>query len=127
MESGDLPVFQLLDPFYRFENSVAEGNVEVGHSPVILDVPIGGPLEYVLVVFDAVVKSADLFIEVVNFAGLLCVVSGNGCKEPLCNGSEYVGVEVRVGHQRGRNGTGRHRWFRTLDRVDRKGDAVFGG
>ena len=106
MESGDLPIFQLLDPFCWFEDSIAEGNVEVGHSPVVLDVPVGGLLEYVLVVFDTVMKPTDLFIEVADFAGLLCVVSSDGCKEPLCNGSEYVGIEVRVGCQGGCNGIG---------------------
>ena len=106
MESGDLPIFQLFDPFCWFEDSVAEGNVEVGHLPIVFDVPIGGPFEYVLVVFDTVMESTDLFVEAVNFAGLLGVVSGDGCKEPLCDGSEDVSIEVRVRHQGGRNSTG---------------------
>ena len=127
MESSDFPVFQLFDPLCWFEDSIAEGDVEVGHSAVVLNVPVGGPLKYVFVVFDTIMKSADLFIEVANFAGLLCIMSGDGCEEPLCNGLEYVGVEVRVGCQGGHNGTGRHRWFWTLDRADWERDAVFGG
>ena len=127
VESSNPSVFQLLDPLCWFEDSVAEGNEEVGHLPVILDVPIGGPLKYVFIMFDMVVKSADLLIKAVDFAGFLGVMSGDGCKEPLCNGLEYVGIEVRVGRQGGRNSTGRHRWFRALDRTDRERDAIFGG
>jgi hypothetical protein len=127
MKPGDSSVFQLLDPFRWFEDPVAEGNEEVGHSPVILGVPIRGSLKYAFVVFNTVVKSVDLLIEAMDFAGLLGVMSGDGCEEPLCNGSEDVGIEVRVRHQGGRNSTGRHRWFRTLDQVDRERDAVFDG
>ena len=54
MESSDPSVFQLLDPLGRFEDSVAEGDVKVGHLPIVLDVPVGGSLEYVFVVFDVV-------------------------------------------------------------------------
>ena len=115
MESGDLSVFQLFDPFHWFEDSVAEGNVEVGHPPVVLDVSVGGSFKYVFIMFDVVVESMDLFIKVADFAGFLGVASGNGCEEPLYDGSEYVGVEVRMGCQCGRNGTGRHRWFQALN------------
>ena len=76
---------------------------------------------------DAVVESADLLVEVADFAGLLGIVSGDGCEEPLCNGLEDISVEVRVGRQCGRNGTGRHRWFWTLDQADWERDVVFGG
>jgi hypothetical protein len=127
MEPGDPPVFQFLDPFCQFEDSIAEGNEEVGHSPVVFDVPIGGSLEYVFIVFDAVVEPTDLFFEVANFAGFLGVALGDSGEEPLCNGSEDVGVEVRVGCQGGRNGTGRHRWFWALDQTDRERVVVFGG
>jgi hypothetical protein len=105
MESSNLPIFQLLDPLGRFEDSVTEGNVEVGHSPIVLDIPIGGSFKYVFVMFDVVVKSADLFVEAMNFAGLLGIASGDGCEEPLCNGSEDVSVKVRVGCQGGCNST----------------------
>ena len=127
VESGNLPIFQLLDPFCWFEDSVAKGNVEVGYSPIVFDVPIGGSFKYVFVMFDVVVKSADLLVEAANFAGLLGVASSNGCEEPLCDGSEDVGIEVRVCRQDGCNSTGRHRWFWTLDRADQEGNAVFGG
>ena len=106
MESSNLSVFQLLDSLGWFEDSVAKGDVEVGYLPVVLDVPIWGLFEYVFVMFYMVVKSTDLFIEAVDFTGLLGITSGNGCEEPLCNGSKDVSVEVRMGRQGGRNGTG---------------------
>ena len=106
MESGNPSVLQLFDPLRRLEDSVTEGNVEVGHSAIILNVSVRGPLEYVFVVLDTVVESTDLLVEAVNFAGLLGIASGDGHEEPLCNGSEDVGVEVRVGCQSGHNGTG---------------------
>ena len=126
MEPSDSSVFQLFDPLHWLEDPIAEGNVEVGHSPVVLDVPVGGMFKYVFVVFDVVVEPADLLVEAADFAGLLSVVSGDGCEEPLCDGLEDVGVEVRVGCQSGHNGTGRHRWFWTLDWTNQERDAVFG-
>ena len=127
MEPSDLPIFQLFDPLGQFEDSIAEGDVKVGHLPVVLDISIGSPFKYIFVVFDVVVKSADLLVEVADLAGLLGITSGNGCEEPLCDGSEDVGIEFRVGHQGGRNSTGRHRWFRALDRMNRERDMVFDG
>jgi hypothetical protein len=97
VESGDPSVLQFLDPFGQFEDSVSKGNVEVGHPPVVLNVSIGGSLEYIFVVFNAVMEPTDLFFEVVDLAGLLDVALGNGCEEPFSDGSENVGVEVRVG------------------------------
>ena len=126
MVPGNSSVFQLLDPLGRSEDSIAEGNVEVGHPPIVLDVSVGSPLEYIFVVFDAVVEPADLLFEAVNFAGFLGITLGNGCKEPFRDGLENVGVEVGVGCQGGCNGTGRHRWFRTLDQSDWERDSVFG-
>ena len=126
MESSDPSVFQLLDPLGWLEDSVAEGDVKVGHPPVVLDVSIRGSLEYIFVMLNAVVEPVDLLFEAANFAGFLGVTPGNGCKEPFGNGLENVGVEVRVGRQGGRNSTGRHRWFRTLDRSDRERDTVLG-
>ena len=106
MESGDSSVFQFLDPLGQSKDSITEGDIEVGHPPIILNVPVGGSLEYIFIVFDVVVEPADLLFEVVNFAGFLGVALGDGCKEPLRDGSENVGVEVGVGHQGGCNGTG---------------------
>ena len=118
MESCDSAIFELLDPLCRLEDSVAQGNEEVGDLPVVLDVPVGGTLEYVFIVFDPVVESSDLFFEVMDFDVFVGIASGNGCEEPFGDGSEDVGVEIRVCCQGGRNGLGRHRWFRTLDRAD---------
>jgi hypothetical protein len=99
----------------------------MGYSPIILDVPIGGAFEYVFIVLDMIMEPSDLLFEAMDFDVFLGVVLGNGCEEPLCDSSEDVGVEVRVCHQCGRNGTGRHRWFQALDRTDRERNAVFGG
>ena len=127
MEPGDSSVFQLLDPLCWLEDPVTKGNVEVGYSSIVLNVPVGGAFKYVFIMFDMVVEPADLLVEVADFAGLLSIMSGDGCEEPLCDGLEDIGIEVRVGCQSGRNSTGRHRWFWTLDRTNRERDAVFGG
>ena len=127
MESGDPSIFQLLDPFGQFKDPISKGDVKVGHPTIVLDVPIGGSLEYVFIVFDTVVEPMDLLFEAANFTGFLGITSGDGCEEPLSDGSENVGVEVGVGRQGGCNGTGRHRWFWTLDRSDWERDTVLGG
>ena len=97
------------------------------YSPIILDVPVGGSVECVLVVLDMVVKPTDLLLKAANFAGLLGVVLSDGCEEPFSNGSKDVCIEIGVGHQGGCNFTGRHRWFSTLDWSDWERDMVFGG
>ena len=127
VEPGDSTVFQLLDPLGWLEDPVAEGDKELGDSPVILDVPVGGVFEYVFIVLDMIVEPSNLLLEAMDFDVFLGVASGNGREEPLCDCSEDVGVEVRVCCQCGRNSTGRHRWFRALDRTNRERNAVFGG
>ena len=127
VEASDSSVFELLDPLCHLEDSIPNGNEEVGYPPVVLDISIGGAFEYVFIVLDAVVESADLFVKAVDFASLLSVTLGDGCEEPLCDGSKDVSIEVRVGRQSGHNSTGQHRWFQTLDRMNQERDAVFSG
>ena len=127
MKPSNSTVFQLLDPLCWFKDPVAEGNEEVGDSPVVLDVPIGGMFEYVFVVPNAIMEPVDLLLEAMDFDVFLGIVSGDGCKEPFHDGSEDVSIEIRVCCQCGRNGTGRHRWFRALDRANWERSAVFGG
>jgi hypothetical protein len=98
----------------------------VGHPPIVLNVSVGSSLKYIIIMFDAVMEPTDLLFEVANFAGFLGIMLGNGCKEPFSDGLENVSVEVGVGRQGGCNGTGRHRWFQTLNRSDRERDAVLG-
>ena len=126
MEPSDSTVFQLLDPFCWLKDSITKGNEEVGDSPVVLNVPVGGAFKYVFIVLNVIMECADLLVETADFAVFLSIVSGNSCEEPLCNGSEDVGIEVRVCHQCGCNGTGRHRWFRALDQTNQERNAVFG-
>jgi hypothetical protein len=59
MVSGNSSVFQLFDPFGWAENSIAEGNIEVGYSPIIFDITVGGLFGYVFVMFDAVMEPMD--------------------------------------------------------------------
>ena len=106
MEPGNSTVFELFDPLCRFEDFVAQGNEEVRDSPVIFDVSVGGTFEYVFIVFDPVMESSDLFFEAMNFDIFMGIASGNGCEEPFSDGSEDIGVEVRVCCQCGRNGIG---------------------
>ena len=127
MEPGDASIFELFDPLCRFEDSIAQRDEEVGDSSFVFDVPVGGAFEYVFIVFDLVVESGNLFFEATNFDIFMGVTSGDGCEEPFDDGSEDVGVEVRVCCQCVRNGIGRHRWFWTLDRTDWERDAVFNG
>ena len=121
MESCDSAIFELLDPLCRLVDSLAHRDEEVGDSPV------GGAFKYVFVVFDLVVEPGDLFFEAADFDVFMGVAPGDGCEEPFGDGSEDVGVEIRVCCQGGRNGLGRHRWFRTLDWANRERDAVLGG
>ena len=127
MESGDMPVFELLDPLGRFVDPVAQRDEEMGDSSVVFNVPVGGAFEYVFIVLDSVVESGNLLLKATNFNIFMGVASGDGCEEPFDDGSEDVGVEVRVCRQCVHNGIGRHRWFRTLDRTDQERDAVFDG
>ena len=127
VEPSDSTIFELFDPFCRLEYPVTQGNEEVGDSPFVFDVSVGGAFEYVLVVFDLIVESGDLFLEVTDFDVLVGVVSGNGGEEPFGDGSEDVGVKIGVCCQCGHNGIGRHRWFRTLEWMDRERDAVLDG
>ena len=106
VKPGDTSVFQLLDPFCRFEDSVAQGNEEVGDLLFVFDVSVGGAFKYVFVVFDSIVEPGNLLFETMDFNIFMGIASGNGCEEPLCDGSEDVGVEVRVCRQRGRNSIG---------------------
>ena len=125
--AGDLTVLKPLDPFGGAENSITDGDVKVGYSPIIFDVTIRGSVECVFIVLDTVVEPADLLLEVVDFAGLLGIALSDGCKEPFSDGLENVCIEVGVGHQGGCNSTRQHRWFRTLNWSDWERDAVFGG
>ena len=106
MEPGNSTVFELFDPLCQLEDSVTQGNEEMGDSPVIFDVSVGGAFKYVFVVFDLVMESSDLFLEATDFDVFVGIASGNGCEEPFCDGSKDVGVEVRVCCQSGRNGIG---------------------
>ena len=127
MEPGDLTVFQLLDPFCWFEDPIAKGDEEVRYSPIVFDVSVGGTFEDVFIMLNTIVEPADLFFEATDFDVFLGVASRDSCEEPFCDGLEDVGIEVRVCCQCGRNGTGRHRWFQTLDRADRERDTIFDG
>ena len=73
MEPSDPSVFQFLDPLGRFEDPISKGDEEVGHPPVVFDVSVRGSLEYVFIVFDAVMEPANLFSEVANFASFLVI------------------------------------------------------
>ena len=127
MEPGNSTVFELLNSFRWFEDPVAQGNEEVGDLPIVLNVPVRGAFEYVFIVLDTIMEPANLFLEMTDFDVFLGVTSSDGCKEPFCNGSEDVGIEVRVRCQCGRNSTGRHRWFRTLDWANWERNTVFNG
>ena len=122
-----MPVFELLDPLGWLVDSFAQRDEEVGDSSFVFNVPVGGAFEYVFVVFNSVVESGDLLLEATDLDVFMGVASGDGCEKPFDDGSEDVGVEVRVCRQCVRNGIGRHRWFRTLNRTNQERDAVLDG
>ena len=127
MVPGNSSIFQLFDPLGWAEDSIAEGDVKLRYSSVVLDVSIGGPFKHVFVVLDLIMEPTDLFLEATNFTCFLGIALGNFCEEPISDGSKDVCIEIGVGHQGGCNCTRRHRWFRTLDRSDWERDAVLGG
>jgi hypothetical protein len=47
MITGDSAIFQPLDPLGRTVDSIAEGDVKVGHLPVVLDVAVRGSFKLV--------------------------------------------------------------------------------
>jgi hypothetical protein len=93
---GDSSIIQLFDPLGWAEDPIAEGNVEVGDLSVVLLVAVGGLFKDVLIVLDTVMEPTDLLFEAADFTGLLGVVSGDGCEEPLSDGLENVRVEFWV-------------------------------
>ena len=48
-----------------------ELSVEMGHSPIVLNVAIRGSVKHIFVVLDTVVKPSDLLFEVAHLAGLV--------------------------------------------------------
>ena len=76
--TSDPAIFQPLDPFGRAEDSIANGNVEVGHPSVILGVAIRGSVECILVVLNTVVEPTDLLFEMVDFTGFVGFTLCNG-------------------------------------------------
>ena len=78
MVTSDSAIFQPLDPLGRVVDSVTEGNVEVGYSPVIFDVAIWGPFKCVFVVLNAVMEPSDLFFKAVYLTGSVSFMLSNG-------------------------------------------------
>ena len=105
MVAGNLAIFQPFDPFGGVEDSIADGDVEVGYLPIILDITVRGSVKCVLIVLDMVVEPVNLLLEAADFAGLLSFTSSDGCEEPFSDGSEDVCIEIRVDCQGGCNCT----------------------
>jgi hypothetical protein len=127
MITSDSAVFQTLNPFGGAVDSVAERNVKVGYSPIVLDVAIRGPVEHVFIVLDTVMEPANLLFEAADFTGFLGITLSDGCEEPFSDGLEDVCIEIRVSRQGGCNCTEQHRWFWTLNWSDQERGAVLSG
>jgi hypothetical protein len=69
--TSDSAVIQPFDPLGRTVDLVAQRNVEMGHSPIVLNVAIRGSVKHIFVVLDTVVKPSDLLFEVAHLAGLV--------------------------------------------------------
>ena len=76
--TGDPAVFQPFDPFGGAENSITNGDVEVGHLSIVLDVAIWGSVECILVVLNMVVEPTDLLFEAVDFTGFVDFALSDG-------------------------------------------------
>ena len=124
--TSDSAIFQPFDPLGGTMDSIAEGDVKVGYSPVIFDIAIGGPFKHISIVFNVVMEPLDLFFEAAYFTGFVGFMLCDCREEPVSNGSKDGCIEIGVGRQGGCNCTGRHRWFWTLDWSDQERDAVLG-
>ena len=71
MVTGNSAIFEPFDPLGRMVDSIAEGNVEVGYSPIVLNIAVGSPVKHIFIVFNMVVEPLDLFFEVAYFAGFM--------------------------------------------------------
>ena len=78
MITSNSAVLQPFDPFGGTMDSIAKGDVKVGHSPIIDDIAIRGPFKVVFIVLDMVMEPSDLFLEAVHFAGSLGFALSNG-------------------------------------------------
>ena len=127
MIAGNSTVLQPFDPFGGVKDSITNEDVEVRDSPIVLNVTVGGSVKRVFIMLNTVVEPTNLLLEVVDFAGVLGITSGDGCEKPFSDGLEDVHIEIGVGCQGGCNCTGQHRWFQTLDQSDWERDVVLGG
>ena len=78
MVTGNSAIFQPLDPFGGMVDSVAKGNVEVGHSPIVDNIAIGGLFELVFIVLDMVMEPLNLVFEAMHFASSLGLMLSDG-------------------------------------------------
>ena len=76
--TSDSAIFQPLDPLGGMVNSITKGNVEVRHSPIVLDIAVGGLLELVFIMLNVVVEPSDLLFEAMHFTSSLGFVLSNG-------------------------------------------------
>src|SRR6267142_2082180 len=89
-----------LDPLSRTGESVAAWDVEVGNAIVIEGVPLRSPLEGLLVLEDAVLKTLDLFGEPVELHGSIGFTVGDGGEKTVRNRAKEDRVDVIVGSER---------------------------
>ena len=54
MITGDSAIFQPLDPLGGMVDPIAKGNVEVGHTPIVFNIAVGGLLECVFIVLNMI-------------------------------------------------------------------------
>ena len=127
MISSNSAIFQSLNPFGRAEDSIIQGNVEVGNLSIIDDVALEGLLEVILVVLDMILQAINLSLEAFDFSGCLCLASGNNGEETFGDCTEDVQVELGMGSKGHCNSNGRHRWFQALDQPDQERCKGFGG
>ena len=76
--TSDPAIFQPFDPLGGVEDSITNGDVEVRHSPIILDIAVGRSIECVLIVLDTIVEPVDLLFESTDFTGFIGFTLSDG-------------------------------------------------
>ena len=106
MVAGHSTIFKPLDPFGRAEDSITQGNVEVGDLSAVDDEALRSFLEAGFVMQDVILKAIDLSLEAFDFDGCLCLTSGDCGEEAVSNHVKDVWVELRMGSKGHCNSSG---------------------
>jgi hypothetical protein len=92
----DSAVIIEFDPFGWAIEAIADRDVEVGHLPVVEDIPSWCLIESVLIVEDVLLKGVDSLLVPFDGDGGVGFMVGDSLEEPVHNLVEETGVDVVV-------------------------------